>query len=271
MFIRFIGSMAAAVLLVCGSAVAAPQAGNWQAMELVAFRDFDDLEVKLDGKPHKAFLVGLWPIRETAAGKERQQQLRNAVLTQLKKSALFAQVVARRGEAVGLSLDAFAHKKHGFDHPWDPVKYPHCWSGWGAYNFNAYFLYTKMTRYQDNLGDNQDWKAQFEQIVCRMQGADRAGELIGQLGAEDFAQREAASKQLKAIGGPALDSLLRAVASDDPEVRRRALEVINAMITQYRNEVRRLAESLEMDEVKVLPIVLHQKGLPKSAWSAPGK
>jgi hypothetical protein len=271
MSVRVVGSVAATVLLVCGSAVAAPHAENWQAVEIVAFRDFDDLDVKLDGKPHKAFLVGLKPIRETAKGKERQKQLRDAVLAQFKKSALFAQVVTRRGEAVGLSIDAFAHHGHGFDHPWDPVKYPYCWTGWGAYNFNSYFLYTKTARYQDNLGDNKDWKARFEQVVCRMEGADRAGKLIEKLGADDFATREAASKDLKAIGGPALDSLLKAVGSEDAEVRRRALEVINAMIAEHRDEVNSLAESLEMDDVKVLPIVLNRKGQPKSAWSAPGK
>jgi hypothetical protein len=37
---------------------------------------------------------------------------------------LFAQVVTKQGETLGLSIDAFGHRKHDFDHPWDPNKYP---------------------------------------------------------------------------------------------------------------------------------------------------
>ena len=65
------------------------------------------------------------------------------------------------GERVGLSIDAFLHRKHGFDHPWEPQKYPYCWTGWGAYNFNTYFLHAKTTTYLDNFGDNQPWRERF--------------------------------------------------------------------------------------------------------------
>jgi uncharacterized protein (TIGR03067 family) len=52
---------------------------------------------------------------------------------------------------------------------------------------------------------------------------EQIARLIKQLGDDDFAKREAASRQLDAIGEPALPALRRAAASsDDPEVRRRS-------------------------------------------------
>jgi RNA polymerase sigma factor (sigma-70 family) len=50
----------------------------------------------------------------------------------------------------------------------------------------------------------------------------RVAALIRQLGDDAFAKREAASKELEAIGVPALAALKKARASDDPEIRRRA-------------------------------------------------
>jgi hypothetical protein len=88
----------------------------------------------------------------------------------LKNSELFVQVVTTRSELLGLSIDAFAHRKHGFQHPWDPNKYSYCWSGWGAYNFNVYFLQTKSTTYQDNFGDNKYWRQYFSEAVKKIEG-----------------------------------------------------------------------------------------------------
>jgi hypothetical protein len=74
-----IGVCAAATLLFAlGIAPAAAQGGQWQSAEIVTFNDFDDLQVNLDGKAHKAFLVGLRPIRETIEGKEQQERAREA-------------------------------------------------------------------------------------------------------------------------------------------------------------------------------------------------
>lgn len=165
MLIRFVGCVIITLLACPRVASAAPHAGDWQLAEIVAFTDFDDLEVKLDGTTCKAFLVGLRPIRESTEGKERQKRARKAVQTQLKQSELFTQVVTKRGEVLGLSIDAFSHRRHGFDHPWDPNKYPYCWSGWGAYNFNTFFLYTKTTTFQDNFGENNHWREYFAQAV----------------------------------------------------------------------------------------------------------
>jgi uncharacterized protein (TIGR03067 family) len=56
---------------------------------------------------------------------------------------------------------------------------------------------------------------------------DRIARLIKQLGDDRFATREAASRELVAIGKPALPALRRAAASsDDPEMRRRAEQIV---------------------------------------------
>lgn len=59
--------------------------------------------------------------------------------------------------------------------------------------------------------------------------AKRVAALILQLGDDDFARREAASKELEALGEPALPALRKAKASDDAEVRRRAERAIRAI------------------------------------------
>jgi uncharacterized protein (TIGR03067 family) len=59
---------------------------------------------------------------------------------------------------------------------------------------------------------------------------DQVSELIRQLGDDKFARREAASEALQAIGKPALEALHRASrSSDDPEIRRRAKLIIEAL------------------------------------------
>src|SRR5438876_1130428 len=68
---------------------------------------------------------------------------------------------------------------------------------------------------------------------------DRSVErLIGQLGSDDFAEREAASKKLEAIGEPALDALARATTSSDPEVRRRAEDIVAVIENKLYPELR---------------------------------
>ncbi len=57
--------------------------------------------------------------------------------------------------------------------------------------------------------------------------AERIARLVKQLGDDDFAKREAASKELDGIGEPALPALRKAAASsDDPEIRRRAERIV---------------------------------------------
>jgi len=72
---------------------------------------------------------------------------------------------------------------------------------------------------------------------------ERIAGLIKQLGDDRFARREAASKELKTIGEPALVALGKAAAaSDDPEVRTRAELLIAA-----------IGEQLERTDVKSVP------------------
>lgn len=64
--------------------------------------------------------------------------------------------------------------------------------------------------------------------------ADRIASLIRQLGHEEFAKREAASLELDAIGAPALDALRKAATHDDPEIRRRAEQIVQAITGRIR-------------------------------------
>jgi uncharacterized protein (TIGR03067 family) len=60
--------------------------------------------------------------------------------------------------------------------------------------------------------------------------AETVTRLIAQLGDDVFARREAATRQLKQIGEPALESLRKAAAADrDPEIRARARRIIPAI------------------------------------------
>jgi uncharacterized protein (TIGR03067 family) len=64
---------------------------------------------------------------------------------------------------------------------------------------------------------------------------DRIAALIRQLGDKEFARREEASKELDAIGEPALDALRKAVSSDDdPEIRSRAATIVRAVTDRIR-------------------------------------
>lgn len=223
-------AVTAAILLTLGSASASDQTGHWQSTEIVAFTDFDDLQVKLDGKQHKAFLVGLRPLRETA-DKDQLDKLRKAVLDKLRINSLSARVVTKRGEAVGLSLDTFMHHKNDFNHPWrNGGDCFYGWTGWGAYNFNSYFLQMKTAGFLDNCGKNERYREQLIANVCGMRAAERASALIPDLGSRQFAKREAASRELKAIGSRAVFVLKKAAESaGDLETQRRAEQIIRAI------------------------------------------
>ena len=58
--------------------------------------------------------------------------------------------------------------------------------------------------------------------------------LIRQLGDKEFAKREAASKELDAIGELALDELRKAATNDDAEVRQRAAKIVLSVSSRAR-------------------------------------
>src|SRR5690242_6920522 len=68
--------------------------------------------------------------------------------------------------------------------------------------------------------------------------ADQVTRLIRQLGSDQFRERQQASTELEAIGEPAWEALADAAArSDDPEVRRRARQLVRAI--ESRRELHR--------------------------------
>src|SRR5262249_40891120 len=74
--------------------------------------------------------------------------------------------------------------------------------------------------------------------------SDQVDALIKQLGDRQFTRREEASKELEALGKPALRALRKAATSKDPEVRRRAERAFTAIVTrlgllQQAEELRR--------------------------------
>jgi hypothetical protein len=71
-------------------------------------------------------------------------------------------------------------------------------------------------------------------------GPPEVARLIRQLGSDSFAEREAASRRLAAVGEPALGPLREAGArSDDAEVRRRANRLVKRIQGRLFGEVRR--------------------------------
>jgi hypothetical protein len=68
--------------------------------------------------------------------------------------------------------------------------------------------------------------------------AERIARLIGLLGHDKFSQRESASKELEALGTPALEPLHQAMAStQDAEVYRRADQIIQNITASLRAAV----------------------------------
>jgi hypothetical protein len=71
---------------------------------------------------------------------------------------------------------------------------------------------------------------------------ERIAGLVRQLGHDKLVKRQAASKELEAVGEPALDALGKAANDDDPEVRWRAEKLIG-----------RIGHRLERTDVKSVP------------------
>jgi hypothetical protein len=73
---------------------------------------------------------------------------------------------------------------------------------------------------------------------------DEIREWIGQLGAEQFAQREAASRSLAAAGLPAIEPLGAAIRGEDFEVASRAMEVLRGFLEAEDEPLAAAAEKL---------------------------
>src|SRR5262245_29430935 len=77
--------------------------------------------------------------------------------------------------------------------------------------------------------------------VAGVEDGDEVPKLIKQLGSDTFAEREAASRKLEALGEKVWYTLRRAAEeTTDPEVRRRAGELAEAIEQQHYKEVLRL-------------------------------
>jgi HEAT repeat protein len=77
----------------------------------------------------------------------------------------------------------------------------------------------------------------FRQRTVRPEDEKRAAELVAELGNTDYAVREKASRQLKALGPAALPALRRAAQSADAEVKRRARDCLGSVEAGLRPEV----------------------------------
>ncbi|MFN9272109.1 MAG: PDZ domain-containing protein [Planctomycetia bacterium] len=73
---------------------------------------------------------------------------------------------------------------------------------------------------------------------------DEIREWIGQLGSEQFAQREAASRSLAAAGLPAIEPLGAAIRGEDFEVASRAMEVLRGFLEAEDEPLAAAAEKL---------------------------
>jgi hypothetical protein len=71
--------------------------------------------------------------------------------------------------------------------------------------------------------------------------------LIKQLGSDDFREREKASKSLEKIGIPAIALLKDATASENPEIRNRAIDVLKAIVLHRPEDLRWITDQVPKD------------------------
>lgn len=92
--------------------------------------------------------------------------------------------------------------------------------------------------------------------------------LIEQLGDTDFRRRDAATEQLQAAGQAALPALRKALNHADPEIRKRAAELIPAMETAALLAPRRVTLKAENKTLReVLDEITRQTGFKIDHWS----
>jgi Tol biopolymer transport system component len=82
--------------------------------------------------------------------------------------------------------------------------------------------------------------------------------LIAQLGSDEFAQRDAASRRLETIGEPAMTALDEAATtSEDPEVRRRAEQLVQAISRLLFSNARQVRRIAWRDNVQNIPVHIY--------------
>lgn len=94
--------------------------------------------------------------------------------------------------------------------------------------------------------------------------ARETAQLVEKLGAADFAEREAATKRLEELGALALDDLRAACKSEDPEIARRAIDLVRA-IERRASAERALAPTVVELDAKAAPLDAVLAALSKRA------
>jgi len=129
------------------------------------------------------------------------------------------------------------------------------------------------------------WSGALQGDPSKESEPERIARLIKQLGEDAFAKREAASKELEAIGEPAVAALRKAAgSSDDVEIRRRAESVIAGLrlraeaeeLKKWQGEWTLVARTIEGKDVSketiVTKMVVEGKSYSyrgKENWNSP--
>jgi len=155
--------LCAAMLLLVGP----PPSARGEAIEFVALHDFDDVELKIDGMRRKAYLIGLAPLDSMNIDDAQRKRRLRAARELAQRCGPVVNVVVSQDDRLGISLDAYGQHRLGFDHPWNPAKYPWCGTGWGAYNLNLCFLHRGWAKFEDNfeIDKRPQWKKLFEKLT----------------------------------------------------------------------------------------------------------
>jgi hypothetical protein len=111
-------------------------------------------------------------------------------------------------------------------------------------------------------------RAFLEDVLAWPKATDRMRTLIGELGHADYARREQATQALIALGEPALPSVEEAARSDDPEVRCRARDILDALRTHPPDQSWEMTQALDAlaaaKDPWLMPALLHLLAHPRS-------
>ena len=105
-------------------------------------------------------------------------------------------------------------------------------------------------------------------LVASARADDGIDGLIKQLGDDAYLKREAASDRLAEIGEPALDALRQATKSDDPEVRRRILILVESKENAARLAPKRISLHIQSKPMRDVVAELAKQSGYKIDYSA---